>query len=59
LPSASPRTAASISGEQQPASPKLAALAENCATLFDNQVAVNLKGTFNTLRQAPAAPQRR
>jgi 3-oxoacyl-[acyl-carrier protein] reductase len=31
---------------------KLAALAESDDALFDNQVAVNLKGTFNTLRQA-------
>jgi len=31
---------------------KLAALAESDDTLFDSQVAVNLKGTFNTLRQA-------
>src|SRR6266481_5864146 len=31
---------------------KLAALAESDDALFDSQVAVNLKGTFNTLRQA-------
>jgi 3-oxoacyl-[acyl-carrier protein] reductase len=31
---------------------KLATLAESDDALFDSQVAVNLKGTFNTLRQA-------
>ena len=31
---------------------KLAALAESDDTLFDSQVAINLKGSFNTLRQA-------
>jgi 3-oxoacyl-[acyl-carrier protein] reductase len=31
---------------------KLAALAESDDTLFDRQVAINLKGPFNTLRQA-------
>ena len=31
---------------------KLAALADSDDTLFDSQIAINLKGTFNTLRQA-------
>jgi 3-oxoacyl-[acyl-carrier protein] reductase len=31
---------------------KLAALAESDDTLFDSQIAINLKGSFNTLRQA-------
>src|ERR1700754_3243715 len=31
---------------------KLAPLADSDDTLFDSQIAVNLKGTFNTLRQA-------
>ncbi len=31
---------------------KLASLAESDDALFDSQVAINLKGTFNTLRQA-------
>lgn len=31
---------------------KLAALADSDDALFDSQVAINLKGTFNTLRQA-------
>lgn len=31
---------------------KLAALAESSDELFDDQIATNLKGTFNTLRQA-------
>ncbi len=31
---------------------KLAALAESDDALFDSQIAVNLKGTFNTLREA-------
>ncbi|MFC3652907.1 SDR family oxidoreductase [Dyella humi] len=31
---------------------KLASLAESDDALFDSQIAVNLKGTFNTLRQA-------
>jgi 3-oxoacyl-[acyl-carrier protein] reductase len=31
---------------------KLAALAESDDTLFDNQIAINLKGSFNTLREA-------
>jgi 3-oxoacyl-[acyl-carrier protein] reductase len=31
---------------------KLAALAESDDTLFDSQIAINLKGCFNTLRQA-------
>jgi 3-oxoacyl-[acyl-carrier protein] reductase len=31
---------------------KLATLAESDDALFDGQIAVNLKGTFNTLRQA-------
>src|ERR1700704_7068730 len=31
---------------------KLAKLADSDDTLFDQQVAVNLKGTFNTLREA-------
>src|SRR6266446_6607231 len=33
---------------------KLATLAESDDALFDSQVAVNLKGTFNTLRQSAA-----
>jgi len=31
---------------------KLATIAEGDDTLFDSQIAINLKGTFNTLRQA-------
>ncbi|MDB6160536.1 MAG: fabG [Gammaproteobacteria bacterium] len=31
---------------------KLAALAESDDTLFDSQIAINLKGSFNTLREA-------
>ena len=31
---------------------RLASLAEADEALFDSQVAINLKGTFNTLREA-------
>src|SRR5262249_44754580 len=31
---------------------KLASLADSDDALFDSQIAINLKGTFNTLRQA-------
>ena len=47
-----PRSAASTCWSTMPASCSLATIAESDDALFDRQIAVNLKGTFNTLREA-------